>query len=261
MNANEREFKSANGISIARRSLLATDAATPSPSLPSKRASPTFDYEKACHARGFARVAGVDEAGRGPLAGPVVASAVVLPDGFESPHFAQLHDSKLLSEATREALFEEICARAAWGVGQASVEEIDAVNIRQAAWLAMQRAVEDLSARFDTPDFVLIDGLPFGDGPMPQNNIPYQAIVRGDGKSYNIAAASVVAKVWRDRLMIKADDAFPGYGFAKHKGYPTREHRNTLRRLGACALHRRTFGPVRDAIEERATQSALRHNT
>ena len=205
---------------------------------------PNFARENELISAGFSRIAGVDEAGRGPLAGPVVAGAVVLPTDFSSPHFHQLNDSKQLPSDLRETLREEICARAAWGIGICDATEIDEINIRQASWQAMQRAVADLTARFFAPDYVLIDGLPYGDGPWP-----YEAIVKGDAKSLSIAAASVLAKVTRDRLMTEYDAQFPDYGFARHKGYPTARHLKALDERGVCALHRRSFGPVRKRLD------------
>ena len=213
----------------------------------SPRPSPTLNREADLRAQGYQFIAGVDEAGRGPLAGPVTAGAVIVPPGFTSPHLHLLNDSKLLDEPTRVTLYAELTHQAGvmWGVGSAEAEEIDRINIRQAAWQAMQRAVADLSARFRAPDFVLVDGTPFGAGPWP-----YEAIVKGDSKSLSIAAASVIAKETRDRLMRALDAEYPGYGLAQHKGYPTPQHLKALQERGACALHRRSFGPVRAVIED-----------
>lgn len=198
---------------------------------------------------GHALIIGVDEAGRGPLAGPVVAGAVALPGDFELNAFPTLHDSKQVSEDERERLFERLIQVVPWGVGEVDAQTIDSINIRQASWLAMQRSVADLFERGRHPGpastcFVLLDGLGYGPGPWP-----YEALVKGDAREVCIAAASVVAKVWRDRLMRAADLEFPGYNFAQHKGYPTASHLEALRRLGPCELHRRSFGPVRRAIE------------
>lgn len=203
---------------------------------------PTLNYERAVMDQGFARVAGVDEAGRGPLAGPVVAGAVLLPPDFGSPHFQFLNDSKRLSANLRATLFDELQAGAEWGIGIVSARRIDKINIRQASWEAMKLAVADLKKRFAPVDFVLVDGLPCGKGPWPS-----QAIVRGDSKSLSIAAASVIAKVTRDRLMERLDAKYPIYNFAQHKGYPSREHRRALDEHGPCAIHRQTFAPVRNS--------------
>jgi ribonuclease HII len=184
-------------------------------------------------------VAGVDEAGRGPLAGPVSAAAVIL-DPARS--IAGLADSKTLTPARRDALDLEIRARSlAWSIAWASAEEIDRLNILQASMLAMQRAVAALKVR---PTLVLFDG-----NRCPDVGCKGEAIVGGDGLVPSIGAASILAKVARDRIMCDLDRAFPGYGFAGHKGYPTRAHIEALRRLGPCPEHRRSFGPVRALIE------------
>lgn len=187
-------------------------------------------------------MAGVDEAGRGPLAGPVVAAAVVLDD--ERPPIRGLNDSKLLSAAQRERLFDEIHGKAlCLCIAQASVEEIDRLNIFHATMLAMRRAVEGLRL---TPLKVLVDG-----NRLPQLSITAEAIVGGDLKIRSISAASVLAKVHRDRLCVELDAVHPEYGFAGHKGYSTPEHLAALRRHGACPHHRRGFAPVREAYELR----------
>ncbi|UHD17281.1 ribonuclease HII [Thiocapsa bogorovii] len=184
-------------------------------------------------------VAGVDEAGRGPLAGPVSAAAVILDPARPIPG---LDDSKKLTPARRIALDLEIreCALA-WSVAWASAEEIDRINILQASMLAMQRAVAALKVR---PTRVLVDG-----NRCPDLGCETEAIVGGDGLVPSIGAASILAKVARDRLMRDLDGTFPGYGFAGHKGYPTRSHIEALRRLGPCPEHRRSFGPVRALIQ------------
>jgi ribonuclease HII len=181
------------------------------------------------------RVAGVDEAGRGPLAGPVVAAAVILdPDR----PVAGLQDSKRLSAARREALYDQICDTAmAWATGSASVEEIDRLNILQATMLAMQRAVTGLEP---AAEHALIDG-----NRCPDLVCPARAIVRGDSLVAAISAASILAKVTRDRIMLALDENYPGYGFAGHKGYPSKAHLDALERLGVLPVHRRTFAPVR----------------
>ncbi|MEE3019004.1 MAG: ribonuclease HII [Pseudomonadota bacterium] len=179
------------------------------------------------------RTAGCDEVGRGPLAGDVVAAAVILgpsiPEG--------LNDSKKLTERKRERLFDEIKASAlAWSIGRASVEEIDRLNILNASLLAMRRAVESL---LPPPDHVLVDG-----NKLPAWQFSAEAIVGGDGCIACISAASVLAKVTRDREMLELDEKYPGYGLAKHKGYPTAQHLDALARLGVTPIHRRSFGPV-----------------
>ena len=184
-------------------------------------------------------VAGVDEAGRGPLAGPVVAAAVILDD---MQPIAGLRDSKVLSATARERLALEIRAKAlCCSVAQASVEEIDRLNILQATMLAMRRAVESLRL---VPARVLVDG-----NRLPLLRVPAEAIVRGDSLVRVISAASIVAKVERDGLLVALHEEFPAYGFALHKGYPTPEHLAALRTHGACSAHRRSFQPVRAVLE------------
>ena len=183
-------------------------------------------------------VAGVDEVGRGPLAGPVVAAAVILDD--ERP-VKGLRDSKALSPLRRERLFDEIMARALCvSIAEASVDEIDRLNILQATMLAMQRAVTGLRL---PPARVLVDG-----NRLPVLKVPAQAIVKGDALVPAISAASIVAKVHRDRWCVGLHDRFPGYGFDGHKGYPTADHLQALRALGPCPEHRRSFAPVRQAL-------------
>ncbi len=184
-------------------------------------------------------VAGVDEAGRGPLAGPVVAAAVILDD---LQPVAGLADSKVLSPAVRERLFDEIRAKAlAFCIAEACVEEIDRLNILHATMLAMRRAVEGLRL---LPQKVLVDG-----NRLPVLRITAEAIVGGDAKVASISAASILAKVHRDRLCVELDARYPGYGFATHKGYATAEHLEALRQHGACEVHRRSYAPVREALE------------
>ena len=197
-------------------------------------AGPDFSREADALARGLWPVAGVDEAGRGPLAGPVVAAAVILdpaciPDG--------LADSKLLTPARRESLFAGIIATAQVGVGSVCAARIDAINIRQATLLAMRRAVAALPV---APVHVLVDG-----NDPPPLPCACEAIVKGDGLVLSIAAASIVAKVVRDRAMTRLDLAFPGYGFAEHAGYGTPRHRAALAALGPCPEHRRSFGMLK----------------
>ena len=187
------------------------------------------------------RVAGVDEAGRGPLAGPVVAAAVILHPGRP---IEGLQDSKKLSAARRDYLYEQICDRAmAWATGSASVAEIDSLNILQAAMLAMQRAVAGLDP---AAEHALIDG-----NRCPDLACPVRAIVRGDSLVAAISAASILAKVTRDREMLALDKDYPGYGFASHKGYPSKAHLDALDRLGVLPVHRRSFAPVRRIAQRR----------
>ena len=185
------------------------------------------------------RVAGVDEAGRGPLAGPVVAGAVIL--DVENP-VAGLKDSKCLSASRREQLFDEIQEKAlAWSVAYASVEEIDSINILQATMLAMRRAVDALRP---TAEYALIDG-----NRCPELSCPARAIIKGDSRVAAISAASILAKVTRDREMQVLDAKYPGYGLAQHKGYPSRAHIEALEMLGASPVHRRSYAPVRKLLE------------
>lgn len=179
-------------------------------------------------------IAGVDEAGRGPLAGPVVAAAVVLPLRFVCP---DLDDSKKKTPEQREVLFSRIVDKAlAIGVGIVEPDEIDRINIYHASVRAMNHALAELG---DVPDYVLVDGRP-----IQTLRCAHHAIVDGDAKSRSIAAASIVAKVTRDRIMAAMDDVYPGYAFARHKGYGTPHHLERLRALGPCPLHRRSFAPV-----------------
>ena len=196
---------------------------------------PDLAFECALQARGLQRIAGVDEAGRGPLAGPVAAAAVMLPRGYDCPG---LDDSKKIGAAKRERLYERLTGDPAvvWAVATASCEEIERLNILRASHLAMRRAVEALDPR---PEHCLIDGLPVRDFPLP-----HDAIVKGDGLSLSIAAASIIAKVTRDRMMREIDREFPQFGFAKHQGYGTKEHLEALRIHGPCRHHRRSFQPV-----------------
>jgi ribonuclease HII len=192
-------------------------------------------FEELARDRGFLFPAGVDEAGRGPLAGPVVAAAVILPPGYQNP---DIRDSKKLSPAQRERMFPVIRRESvACAVALATHQEIDGVNILEASLLAMRRAVDALPA---PADFLYVDG---------NRRIPcaisQEVLVGGDGRCLSIAAASILAKVERDRLMEAFDRMYPGYGFAAHKGYPTREHLEALRRLGPSPIHRLTFRGVR----------------
>jgi len=198
---------------------------------------PTKEFEQEARRCGYRRIAGLDEAGRGPLAGPVVAAAVVLPFGCR---LAGVDDSKQLSEAERERLYAVILATAvAVGVGSADSCEIDSINILEATRLAMRRAVESLTP---VPDFLLLDAVT-----LAGVAIPSRPIIKGDALSLSIAAASIVAKVTRDRIMTAYHDTFPRYNFLSHKGYCTEEHLRHLAEHGPCPIHRRSFAPVREA--------------
>ena len=184
-------------------------------------------------------IAGVDEVGRGPLAGPVVAAAVILDP--ENP-IEGLADSKKLTEKRREALVVEIKEKAlAWSIARAEVEEIDRINILQASLLAMKRAVETLS---HSPELALIDG-----NHCPDLDCRMEAIIKGDSKEPAISAASILAKVARDTEMAEMEQVYPGYGFAKHKGYPTKQHREAILKLGITPIHRRSYAPVQKMLE------------
>lgn len=196
---------------------------------------PDFSHETRWRGAGFRRIAGIDEAGRGPLAGPVVAAAVVLPEDYAHPF---LDDSKRLTERRREALYEELVndPRVAWASAVVGAREIDRLNILRATHLAMASAF----ARLDpAPDLALVDGCPVSDFPAE-----HRAIVRGDSASLSIAAASIIAKVERDRMLVAMAERHPGYGFERHKGYGTAAHREALKRLGPCPEHRFSFAPV-----------------
>lgn len=188
-------------------------------------------FEMQQRAEGFSAICGVDEAGRGPLAGEVYAAAVILPPKYKLPG---LNDSKKLTPKRRDALFEEITAQAvAWAVANATLEEIAQLNILRAALLAMTRAVEALTC---PADYALVDG-----NQLPRLALPCRTIIQGDARCASIAAASILAKVARDRAMIALDAQYPGYGFAQHKGYGTKAHYEALERLGPCAVHRKSF--------------------
>ena len=193
---------------------------------------PDYEFEKAAVNSGFSCICGVDEAGRGPLAGPVCAAAVILPEGAV---IAGLDDSKKLTEKKREKLYDIIKETAvAYSVAYGTLEEIESVNILEATYLAMNRAIEGLSVK---PDFALIDG-----NRVPRGiKIPCETIVKGDSKSMSVAAASVLAKVTRDRLMLEYDKKYPEYNFKKHKGYGTKEHTELIKQYGPCEIHRPSF--------------------
>ena len=199
-----------------------------------KRIRKMLRYERNLWNEGKKYVAGLDEAGRGPLAGPVVAAAVVF---YENPQISMINDSKKLTEEIREYLFDLILNETLCGIGAAEVGEIDRINIYQASFLAMDRALENLNTQ---PEHLLVDGRAF-----PRNNIPFTTIVKGDSLSYSVAAASILAKVTRDRMMREYDQEFHQYGFANHKGYATREHLDAIEEFGYCPIHRRSFHPKR----------------
>ena len=195
-------------------------------------------HEETARKGGALRIAGVDEVGRGPMFGPVVAAAVILPAGCD---LQGLNDSKKLTEKKREALDVEIRANCvAWAIAAVDVETIDRINIRRASLLAMRRAVEQLAL---TPDYLLIDGLDTIEWPCRQ-----KAVVKGDATSVSIAAASILAKVYRDRLIVELDGQYPGYGLAQHKGYGTAAHMEALARLGPTPMHRKNYAPVAQAL-------------
>ena len=193
---------------------------------------PDYEFEKAAVNSGFSCICGVDEAGRGPLAGPVCAAAVILPKGAV---IKGLDDSKKLTEKKRERLYDIIKQTAvAYSVAYGTLEEIETVNILEATYLAMNRAIEGLTVK---PDFALIDG-----NRVPRGiKIPCETIVKGDSKSMSVAAASVLAKVTRDRLMLEYDKKYPEYNFKKHKGYGTKEHTELIKQYGPCEIHRLSF--------------------
>ncbi len=213
----------------------------------SKTLYPTLDYEWWLWTAGCRRVAGMDEAGRGAWAGPVVAAAVILPPGV--PELAEyldgVRDSKMLSAARREALLPVVQEHAlAWAVGVVAPQEIDDVGIVPATRQAMALALQALSP---APDYLLLDYLALPGVPLPQHSLP-----KGDARVLSIAAASIVAKVSRDRMMVELDEQYPGYGFARHKGYGTAAHRAALAELGPCPAHRLSFAPLREASLNRA---------
>ncbi len=197
-----------------------------------------LDFENALWSRDLRFVAGVDEAGRGPLAGPVVAAAVIFP---KSSYIEGIKDSKKLSPQRREEFFQQIMDSCfSFGIGVVEHDAIDQLNIRCASFAAMKLAISRLSV---VPDHVLVDGFA-----IPDFSLPQSAIVKGEDHSMSIAAASIIAKVHRDRLMELYDTAYPEYGFARNKGYATRDHIEALHSYGPCRIHRRTFRPTRDML-------------
>ncbi|MGC4099034.1 MAG: ribonuclease HII [Nitrospira sp.] len=210
--------------------------------------APTEEFERAARLCGYRRIAGIDEAGRGPLAGPVVAAAVVLPARCR---LSGVDDSKQLSEGARDRLYAAILERAVGvGIGSADVGEIDRLNILKATRLAMQRAIDQLTP---SPDYLLVDAVT-----LPGIRISTRPVIKGDSLSLSIAAASIIAKVTRDRLMATYHDMFPEYDFLSHKGYCTTGHLQQLARYGPCSIHRRTFMPVQAMILTGKTESVQR---
>lgn len=206
---------------------------TPSPQALAENAD-LFAYERFGYAQGKQVIAGVDEVGRGPLAGPVVVAAVILPRDVAIPG---LNDSKKLSEKKREQLYEEIHKQAlAISISEKTAQEVDASNIYKITQIAMYEAIANLA---QTPDYVLIDAMP-----LPALAIDHSSIIKGDATSQSIAAASIIAKVTRDRMMVAMSKKYPEYGFEKHKGYGTKQHLAALDSHGACPLHRQSFAPV-----------------
>jgi len=198
-----------------------------------------WKFEKDAWQKGFSRVAGIDEAGRGPLAGPVVSAAVILPQGFS----IQVRDSKTLSSKQRDNFYDKIYAHALCvGIGMADAAEIDRINILKASLLSMRLALENLKLQ---PDYLLIDGqFPIASA------LPQKPVIKGDSLSMSISAASIIAKVTRDRLMDKYHKDYPQFGFSKHKGYPTKAHKDAIRQFGICPIHRRTFKGVREYAQQ-----------
>lgn len=204
--------------------------------------APTFEYEQTALASGFSKICGLDEAGRGPLAGPVVACAVIInPELFNDlSKFKGVNDSKKMSAKSRENWHEVLtkCGRIKWGIGIVSEKIIDKINILEATKLAMSEAIAKIGL---TPDFLLIDG----NFTLDIADLNQKAIPQGDAKSISIAAASIIAKVTRDRIMRRANEDFPEYGFDKHKGYGTKRHCEAIKKFGPCAIHRLSFAPIR----------------
>lgn len=210
----------------------------------------TFYYERRALGSGYSAVAGIDEAGRGPLAGPVVAAAVIVSD---NDFTERIDDSKKLTARMRERAFIEILTRCDVGIGLVGVGDIDRYNILNATLLAMKKAVQELDGH---PDYLLIDGKM--DVQLPQDRI---YLTGGESLSLSIACASIIAKVFRDRLMMEEDKKYPSYGFAKHKGYGTRAHMDAIREYGLCPIHRKTFGPFGEDSTEKKRQTYHRNST
>lgn len=206
-----------------------------------ERLKPTFQEELTLWQQGKKYVAGIDEAGRGPLAGPVVAAAVMFPEVIKKPWAKQVADSKLVTEKRREYLYGRITGIAVcFGVGVIDARTIDMVGIAKATRLAMKAAVKQLAP---APDYLLIDYFS-----LPEVKIAQKGVIEGDGLCFSIACASIIAKVTRDRLMCEMDDIYPGYHFTDHKGYGTKKHLECLRKLGPSPIHRSSFTPVREQV-------------
>lgn len=205
-----------------------------------KRLASLSIHEERLRKQGFSLIAGVDEAGRGPLAGPVVAAACILPTHLILP---TLNDSKQLTAEQRESLFQQITQNPEilFGIGICDAETIDRINILQATFLAMQRAVAALKTK---PDYLLIDG-----NQLPRFEVPAETLVEGDAKSVSIAAASILAKVTRDRMMEECDAVYPFFGFKQHKGYGTEQHLSALKEHGPCPIHRKSFEPIKSMLK------------
>ena len=198
-----------------------------------------YKFENELKNAGYKNIGGVDEVGRGPLIGPVVACCCVLPEGFK---LEGLTDSKKLTEKKREEFYEYLVKNTIYGIGMISAEKIDEVNIYEATKLAMYEAIRNVRKQLDL-EYVLIDAMPL------DLDIPSNSIIKGDAKSISIAAASVIAKVTRDRLMIELDKKYPMYGYAKHKGYPTKKHIEAIHEYGLIEGYRKTYGPVKEMIK------------
>ena len=204
--------------------------------------TPSFDEERKLAKQGCRLIAGIDEVGRGPLAGPVMAAAVILRLDLDTEWLPLVNDSKQLTAEKREELFPLICESAiAFGIGEVSAEGIDEHGIARATKMAMKKAIANLKTK---PDALLIDFVR-----LTEVNLPQRCIPKGDCRSISIACASIIAKVTRDRLMVEMDRTYPGYGFAEHKGYATKEHLESIERLGACPIHRMCFSPFRPEMD------------
>lgn len=200
-------------------------------------------YEKDLYLQGYQAIAGIDEVGRGPLAGPVVAACVILPKNCKIRH---LNDSKKIPKKKHEEIYKQVVKVAlAIGIGRISSEMIDQVNIYEATKMAMLQAIDDLQGLVSRPDYLLIDAMKLG------ISIPQSSIIKGDAHSLSIAAASIVAKVTRDRMMIEYNEIYPGYGFAQNVGYGTKQHLEGLETLGVTPIHRRTFEPIKSMLKEK----------
>lgn len=217
---------------------------------PTKNTGPTFIEETSLMAQGYSLVAGLDEVGRGPLAGPVVAGVAILPANIKGKWLRLVRDSKQLTAAQRVSALDHLREHAlALDIGVCSPAEVDSLGIAPATRLAMSRALDALPLN---PDYLLLDAFP-----LPEVDLPQKAIVRGDSLCYSIAAASIVAKVARDRMMEQADQQYPGYGFARHKGYGTRAHMECLKSMGPCDIHRYTFAPMKHMATRRDTRNEV----